>query len=119
MTNNTAKWVHLGNVGVDAGMLAIGDPAYLFGENTAGNAAFKTWADFIKAQRDSEGADWQLRHQIDYAMGHEGLGVVAGTAHGDGVYKVYGLKTDDTDRTLAMIVVTGDDPALDFLPDSD
>jgi len=118
MAAKKAKWVEIGTVGVDAGMLMIGDPCYFIGEKAAANEAFPDWDAFIKAQRDSEGRDWtaryygrgrlQLRHQMNYALGHAGLGVVAGTAHGDGVFRVYALKTDDTDRTQALMVITGD-----------
>jgi len=107
MATKKAKWELIGEVGVDAGMLMISDPCYVIGEHCSGSIAFPTWESFIEGQRE-EGHEWQLRHQMDYRPGAPGLGVVAGTAHGDGLFKVYALKDDDSDRTQAMLVITGD-----------
>ena len=111
MAAKKAKWELIGEVGVDAGMLMIGDPCYFIGEKTPGEQAFPTWESFIEGQRE-EGHEWQLRHQMDYRVkgmtGSTGLGVVAGTAHGDGLFKVYALKNDRGDRAQAMLVITGD-----------
>lgn len=101
-----AKWIKVGKVGVDAGLLMIGDPCYFIGEKTSSDEAFPTWKGFLKDQR-ATGKEYKLRHQIDYAMGHAGLGVVAGTG-GDGVFDVYALKSDRSDRAEAMLVITGD-----------
>jgi hypothetical protein len=112
MATKKAKWELIGEVGVDGGMLMISDPCYVIGEHSSGSIAFPTWESFIEGQRE-EGHKYQLRHQMDYAHGAPGLGVVAGTAHGDGLFKVYALKDDDTDRTQAMLVITGDmDPPV-------
>jgi len=107
-TERKAKWVEIGEVGVDSGSLMICDPCYVIGEQNSGGQAFPTWDKFLEEQRQG-GGQWSLRHQVNYAMGHPGLGVVAGTAFGDGCFKVYGLKYDDeSDRTDAIMVITGD-----------
>jgi len=109
-----ATWIKLGEVGVDSGLLSIMDPCYAVGSNSEINCESDgEWGDFLSLQRKNSNL---LNHQVNYAMGHSGLAVLAGTAHGDGVYEVWGLKEDPTsDRCLAMIVVTGEHSELDFL----
>lgn len=108
MAAKEAKWVEIGKVGVDAGMLMIGDPCYFIGDEAAARHPFPTWDRFIAAQQDREGPDFELLHQIEFRPGSTGLGVVAATAHGDGLFTVYALKADKTDRTQALLVITGD-----------
>ena len=104
------KWEKIGIVGVDAGMLCIMDPCYAFGgsadhESEADRAFGNDWGEFLLRQSSPESDD--LKHQIQYAAGGDGFGVVASTAHGDGCFSVYALKEGKGDRALAMLVVTG------------
>jgi len=85
------KWEKIGVAGVDSGALMISDPCY---------------ADMVH-KWNSE--NFSLENQLNYPTGHSGLGVQAPTAHGDGVYPVYALRYPDSDRALAMLVVTDSD----------
>jgi hypothetical protein len=91
------KWKLLGEAGVDSGALMISDPcnSRMVTEWVNGDGMFDD-------------------NQMNYPMGHAGLGVQARTAFGDGVYKVYGLCSDDTTRAHAMLVITGDDELPQF-----
>ena len=92
------KWILLGEVGVDSGTLMISDPCYshMVTEWVNGDGMFDD-------------------NQMNYPMGHPGLGVQARTAYGDGTYKVYGLCSDgDTTRAHAMLVITGDEELPQF-----
>jgi hypothetical protein len=112
---NIYEWRKIGEVGVDAGLLMIGDPCYFIGEEATAKVAYPTWDRFLDKQEllVSEGVT-----QMNYVMGHAGLGVVASTRYGDGVYPVYGLymKEGKDNRPLAMLVVTDEETVLD-LPD--
>ena len=104
---NNLKWEHVGNCGVDAGMLMVGDPCYFIGPNSDASKSYgNSWGTFMEMYHDREKG--QIKHQLNFALGHEGLGVVAGTAYGDGTYPVYALKKQGTDRAYAMLVITGE-----------
>ena len=92
------KWKLLGEAGVDSGALMISDPCY---------------ADMVSKWLN--GKEFSRDNQLDYPMGHPGLGVQARTAYGDGTYKVYGLCSDgDKTRAHAMLVITGDEELPQF-----
>ena len=95
-TASMPKWELIGECGVDSGALMIGDPCYFMEDGDATLASAKL------DEQMSEG------HQLNYSMGHAGLGVVARTAYGDGVYPVYAFKYEGSERAQAMLVVTGD-----------
>ena len=110
MSKPNRKWEKIGHCAVDAGMLMIGDPCYFLG----GEPNYtKSWSEFVDEYRDdSKGDSWRMKHQLCFPLGHAGMGVLAGTAWGDGVYPVFAWKEEGTDRTHAMLVVTGDDVDL-------
>tara|TARA_Y100001938_G_C7794259_1_gene284020 strand:+ start:167 stop:562 length:396 start_codon:yes stop_codon:yes gene_type:complete len=115
MTKTKLKWEYIGDCGVDAGTLMIGDPCYFIGKDSDANRSCDSdWGTFLKKYRDHDSERYRLQHQLHYNLGHAGLGVMAGTAHGDGCFPVLGLKADgeDTDRCHAMLVVTGDHDEL-------
>lgn len=109
------EWRKLGEAGVDAGLLMIADPCYFIpADSDAGKQWKGNWSKFLKDQ--NMGDD----HQMNYHRGHAGLGVVASTAYGDGIFSVFGLfevgQDKDNQRPLAMMVVTGDIEDIPQLP---
>ena len=93
------KWKLLGEVGVDSGALMISDPCN---------------ADMVSRWLGGEVAPQSREPQMNFPMGHPGLGVQAGTAYGDGTYKVYGLCSNGDTRAHAMLVITGDEELPQF-----
>ena len=97
------KRMLIGRVGVDAGMLMVGDPCYFIGEDTAANEKFPTWSEFC---------DWYQEHQtgpndiacLPFKMGHEGLGIAISTG-GDGSFPVY--KETRADGSVRLVVELG------------
>ena len=90
------KWKLLGHCGVDAGMLMVGDPCYFIGKDKDSAQRYKDWGTFLGEQ------DYGRINQMAYAKGHSGLGVVASTSYGDGVYPVYGLfNSEDSDSDFS------------------
>lgn len=114
MPKTKTHWKLLGHVGVDAGMLMIGDPCYFIDKDSDAQKAFPGgWSEFCK----KHGYEVEHKPQMNYARGHAGLGVVASTSYGDGTYPVYGLFDARSDRPKAMIVVTDDVTDLPELPE--
>lgn len=117
-TNKKLEWRKLGVCGVDAGILMIGDPCYFIGKGSSAAEKYKNdWGEFIK-QQCRYGKDESDIAQMNFQMGHSGLGVMASTRYGDGCYSVWGLFAgdEDTDRPMAMIVVTEDEDVCSELP---
>ena len=114
-TNTKPRWSRIGEVAVDAGMLMVCDPCYAIGEEHDGRRSVLQavcsgdWSTFLRDQVRTDVEHYALRHQINFLSGVSGAGVLAGTADGDGVFPVYALKTrDDSDRSLAILAITGD-----------
>jgi hypothetical protein len=86
MTNNkNSNWEKVGICGVDAGLIWIGDPCYILDKRPGGPDLpenMKDWNKFCDSVND--GAT-----QFKYKSGHDGIGVVVPSGHGDGVYPVY------------------------------
>ena len=77
----------IGVVGVDAGLIIIGDPGYLIHtkpdtESTLG----KDWDEFCDII--SEGKRPTMK-QFTFPLGNPGLAVVVSSGFGDGMYPVY------------------------------
>ena len=81
----------IGVVGVDAGLLWLGDPCYIMGED-ASEHPVKTWKEFCdkldEKGRYADGLDSNYQ-QWNYKLGHAGLGVTVSTGNGDGEYPVF------------------------------
>jgi len=73
----------IGEIGVDAGLIWIGDPCYiLHKENEEKPKAIgKDWIDFC-TKLDN------IATQFNYNLGHKGLGVCVSSGWGDGTYDV-------------------------------
>ena len=82
--------IKIGECGVDAGMLMVGDPCYFVGKDSIINERCDSWAKACdEVFLDNDVADVY------------GLGVAVETTHGDGVYPVY-LETTNGRRRLIV-----------------
>ena len=80
------EWNEVGTIGVDAGMVWIGDPCYiLHREKGLPSTLGKNWGEFC----DSLGQDYPTTKSFNYEMGHEGLGICVSSGFGDGGYQVF------------------------------
>lgn len=101
----------IGEVGVDAGLLMVGDPCYFWPHETDGKTtateSIPTWTDVCEALNGGITEDKSLAlsrkngYQLNYKKGHAGLGVVVQTTHGDGCYSVY-LEVENGKRRLVV-----------------
>lgn len=82
-------WTVAGVIGVDAGIVLIGDPCYA--ETEQRHPANRDWQDFCDAYDAAPDGIMQL----NYDMGHPGLGVVVPSGYGDGTYEVEVRRTSD------------------------
>lgn len=80
------KWEKVGVVGVDAGLLWLGDPCYCVTPDATEHPA-KSWKEFCNKL-------FCGTFQWNNKAGHEGLGVTAETGYGDGTYPVEVLRED-------------------------
>jgi hypothetical protein len=94
-----SKWERVGVIGVDAGLVWVGDPCYLY-EDDERAAMGKTYEDFLAILRDRE---VEGVAQFNYAERRPGLGVALYTANGDGLYPVE-VRRDMAGRVVEMRV---------------
>ena len=97
--------VLLGHVGVDSGQLLLCDPCYIDSQwkqedftDTVSEHSFNYNA-CSKATLSKKRAG-----QLNYKMGHEGVGVAFSTAFGDGFYPVF-QNFDDQGELISVQVV--------------
>lgn len=93
-------WIEVGEVGVDAGLLMVGDPCYI-GEKShpAQMGLDKFHTEVLEPQIDEDAI------QLHFDRGHAGLGVIVPTGFGDGVYPVY-IRRDKATGRVAEVKVT-------------
>jgi len=80
----------IGVVGVDAGVLMVGDPCYFWPNGDQKSAAvesLETWGEVCALMQGGPGKDSGI--QLNFARGHAGLGVIVETTCGDGCFPVY------------------------------
>ena len=70
------KYIKLGVAGVDSGQLMVCDPCYISEDSIKDVLSYDTIC--------------STKHQLNYRLGHAGLGVVFPSGFGDGLYTVYG-----------------------------
>jgi len=92
------KWEQAGECGVDTGLIWIGDPCYILGED-ANQQPSKTWSEFCSTI-DQEGP----AQQYNYKNGDSGLGVLVKGFDGDGCYPVF-VKTDKRGNVMEAKIV--------------
>lgn len=87
------EWEKIGTVGVDAGMIWVGDPCYVLGRDSSHGP--KNWQEFC-SKTDA--------HQ-DYSepLG-KGIGFAISSGYGDGSYAVY-IRRSRESRVSAVKVV--------------
>lgn len=103
--------VHLaGFCGVDAGMIMIGDPCY--GSSQKNHPSQMEWGEFCDLYTELR-EDYPKFGQLNYDLGHAGLGVVLDSGYGDGTYPVYVHIKDDPDwgrRIMKVEIFFDEDP---------
>ena len=90
------NWKQIGIVGVDAGLIWIGDPCYCVTPDANEHPA-QTWSEFC----DKMGED--NHKQFNFDLGHAGLGVCVCSGYGDGTYPVF-VRTDREGRVIGVRV---------------
>jgi hypothetical protein len=98
----------IGEIGVDAGIVMVGDPCYRYDNPTP---AANDWSSFCA----------ELSHNSGIAgepLG-EGNGFVVHTTYGDGTYPVVGIYDGDTLVGITVMFDTDDDHPLDVDEDDD
>ena len=78
------EWKQVGEVGVDAGLMWLGDPCYIIGNDAS--RKWNTWDAFCDSLRDKH--DKTGVTQYNFSKERTGLGVAVSTGYGDGVYPV-------------------------------
>lgn len=92
-----SNWEQIGEIGVDAGLVMVGDPCYINSEDHP----VKDWYKFCSAL---DGKTTQL----NYSLGHAGLGVVVQSGYGDGVYPVYVRRDNGVITEMKVVFVSED-----------
>ncbi len=93
-----ASKVKLGYVGVDAGVLMVGDPCYFIGEDAIIDEKCKTW----KQACDEVFLTGDALNNADKPLDVYGLGIAIHTTHGDGEYPVYLVTSKSGRRKLVV-----------------
>lgn len=78
----------VGHIGVDAGLVMVGDPCYACDTNSHPIHDWHAFCGMLEEWRKQHPGE-PTRLSMNYALGHEGLGVVVDSGFGDGVYPVY------------------------------
>jgi len=83
------EWVQIGEVGVDAGLMMIGDPCYVTHPDPA-NALIEDW-DKLCAHvfEETNQIHGQVACEVPFVAGHSGAAVITSTGFGDGSYEVF------------------------------
>lgn len=77
------KWELVGHVGVDAGLVMVGDPCYTLGDDASHRV--KSWDEFCDT----------LPFNGPATIHDTGFGIVVSSGYGDGSYPVYVKKNRD------------------------
>lgn len=94
----------IGKIGVDSGLVWIGDPCYLL-DGDKPESVGKDWGEFCDIFKENEEKETRSI-SFNYDMGHEGLGVCSSTKWGDGTYPVYGIfEKGDTRKSPNGILI--------------
>lgn len=99
--------MHIGEIGIDAGLCWIGDPCYILHADRMPKAIGNSWEAFCNIL--DEDGQYPVRKQFNYDLGHAGLGMVVSTGYGDGVYPVYAEFNDEGRIAKVTIEFIGPD----------
>lgn len=75
----------IGTVGVDAGLIWIGDPCYIMHQNPPPKSIGTSWSEFCDTIPQTPNPTMK---SYNFDLGHEGLGVCVSSGLGDGSYPV-------------------------------
>lgn len=89
--------VKVGEVGVDAGLLMVGDPCYFIGKDASISERCESWNQACDDLFCAPGSN-----NRDKPFDVYGLGVAIATTHGDGTYNVY-LETSKSGRRRLIV----------------
>ncbi len=98
----------IGEIGVDAGHIWIGDPCYIFHRDSPPKSIGKSWSDFCSALFDHPNK-WVTQFSFD--AGHKGMGICVNTG-GDGVFPVYAER--DANGEIVRVVIEFEEPFAEF-----
>ena len=98
----------IGKVGVDAGMIWIGDPCYIIHNKTERLKLGKEWQDFCNIFYDNVKKTGKSYKSFDYEHGIEGLGICTSTGHGDGSYNVIGFFKTEESKSPSCVMIDFD-----------
>ena len=96
------KREQVGVIGVDAGIVMVGDPCYHIGKDVPPKDFCRSWSEFCQTKLSENGKAVDAV-QLNYDMGHEGLAVVVGGFGGDGCYPVF-VEKDRTGKVTRLVV---------------
>ena len=100
----------IGHIGVDSGMVWIGDPCYIIHRKKTPLELGTSWAEFCTLIS-------KPHNSFNYEAGHEGFGICTRTPYGDGYYKITGFFEKNTPvPSFIMIDFEGE---MDFLDNED
>lgn len=102
-----SQWEKVGEVGVDAGMVWIGDPCYIASKDAS--HVFPSWKKFCAELFKGDPNCNNDTKQWNYKMGHAGLGVSVSSGYGDGTYDVFVKRSRDGRVAEAKVVFITDD----------
>lgn len=97
------KQIKIGEIGIDAGLVWIGDPCYILHktENEQPKSIGKNWSDFCDILKKGKQLETGFL-QFCYDKGHAGLGVCASTGWGDGCYDVMAEIKDNRIKSISI-----------------
>ena len=93
-------WTTVGAVGVDAGLIWLGDPCYILHQDKNPQAIGKDWNDFCNILQKNEVSGFTT---FAFDRGHNGLGVTVQSGHGDGYYPVK-VKRDENGTIMQVMI---------------
>ncbi len=93
----------VGTVYVDAGIIWVGDPCYIMGDDASNRVT--SWSDFCEKITDHK--------QVSEPLG-TGVGLVVSSGFGDGAYPVYAELSDEGDWGVRVKSVT-----IEFMEETD
>jgi hypothetical protein len=96
------KWQEIGKVGVDAGLMWVGDPCYCVTPDANSHPA-QTWEEFCDILQEK---DFYDNNYLEMKSG-----VVVSSGYGDGCYPVF-VKKDKEGRVIGVMVLF-DEPEED------
>lgn len=91
-------WTKVGVIGVDAGVVWLGDPCYILHKDSLPIALGNSWPEFVERLVSPA-------VQFNYDKGHAGLGVVVSAGFGDGIYDVFVRYVQGSSRIAEVKIV--------------